>query len=157
MGNYKLDKAKLYADYIPIGIKEYGNIIYIVSYNPIDKKCQIGSYPSPQTLFDNSEYGSKNENYQGVPTYTLDPDWTWPTDPNSLISDGIVNLKGTSENPATDVLFTNTKPNQNLRVFFPADSLDLKDTFLNPGDKYYLKKKREKILIENFNVVNIIH
>ena len=76
MGNYKLDKAKLYADYIPIGIKEYGNIIYIVSYNPIDKKCQIGSYPSPQTLFDNSEYGSKNENYQGVPTYILDPDWT---------------------------------------------------------------------------------
>lgn len=141
MGNYKLDKAKLYADYIPIGIKEYGNIIYIVSYNPIDKKCQIGSYPSPQTLFDNSEYGSKTENYQGVPTYTLDPDWTWPTDPNSLINDGIVNLKGTSENPATDVLFTNTKPNQNLRVFFPADSLDLKDTFLNPGDKYYLKKE----------------
>lgn len=39
------------------------------------------------------------------------------------------------------MLFTNTKPNQNLRVFFPADGLDLKDTFLNPGDKYYLKKE----------------
>lgn len=41
MGNYKLDKAKLYADYIPIGIKEYGNIIYIVSYNPIDKNAKL--------------------------------------------------------------------------------------------------------------------
>ena len=145
MGNYKLDKAKLYADYIPIGIKEYGNIIYIVSYNPIDKKCQIGSYPSPQTLFDNSPYGSKNEQYQGVMVYELDPNWTWPTNPNYLLSDGIVNLGGPNEKPLgehkTDVLFTNTKPNQNLRVFFPADGLDLKDTFLNPGDKYYLKKE----------------
>lgn len=145
MGNYKLDKAKLYADYIPIGIKEYGNIIYIVSYNPIDKKCQIGSYPSPQTLFDNSEYGSKNENYQGVPTYTLDLNWTWPTNTKWLLSDGIVNIGSTKEDPTgdynKDVLFTNTKPNQNLRVFFPADGLDLKDTFLNPGDKYYLKKE----------------
>lgn len=145
MGNYKLDKAKLYADYIPIGIKEYGNIIYIVSYNPIDKKCQIGSYPSPQTLFDNSPYGSKNEQYQGVMVYELDPNWTWPTNPNYLLSDGIVNLGGPNEKPLgehkTDVLFTNTKPYQNLRVFFPADGLDLKDTFLNPGDKYYLKKE----------------
>lgn len=145
MGNYKLDKAKLYADYIPIGIKEYGNIIYIVSYNPIDKKCQIGSYPSPQTLFDNSPYGSKNEQYQGVMVYELDPNWTWPTNPNYLLSDGIVNLGGPNEKPSgehkTDVLFTNTKPYQNLRVFFPADGLDLKDTFLNPGDKYYLKKE----------------
>lgn len=72
MGNYKLDKAKLYADYIPIGIKEYGNIIYIVSYNPIDKKCQIGSYPSPQVLFDSSSNNSKSEEYQGVKTYHLD-------------------------------------------------------------------------------------
>ena len=144
MGNYKLDKAKLHADYIPVGIKEYGNIIYIVSYNPIDKKCQIGSYPSPQTLFDNSEYGSKNENYQGVPTYTLNSNWTWPTNTKWLLSDGIVNVESIKEDPTgkynKDVLFTNTKPNQNLRIFFPENG-DLKDTFLNPGDKYYLKKE----------------
>lgn len=144
MGNYKLDKAKLWADYIPIGIKEYGNIIYIVSYNPIDKKCQIGSYPSPQTLFDNSEYGSKNENYQGVQVYNLSPKWTWPTSTQYELSEGIVNSDFPNSSPtgehSIDVLFTNTKPNQNLRVFFPEDGLDIKDTFLNPGDKYFLKK-----------------
>nr|DAE20006.1 MAG TPA: hypothetical protein [CrAss-like virus sp. ctYsL76] len=73
MGNYQLSKAKLPADYIPIGIKEYGNIVYIVSYNPLDKKCQIGSYPSPQTLFDNTPHGSKdNEQYHGIDIPTLD-------------------------------------------------------------------------------------
>lgn len=144
MGNYVLEKAKLWADYIPVGIKEYGNIIYIVSYNPIDKKCQIGSYPSPQTLFDNADYGSKNENYQGVQVYTLDPKWTWPTDPKWILSDGIVNSSNTSKDPIgeshKEVLFTNTKPNQNIRIFFP-ESADIKETFLNPGDKYYLKKE----------------
>ena len=32
MGNYKLEKAKLPSDYIPVGVKEYGGIIYIVFY-----------------------------------------------------------------------------------------------------------------------------
>ena len=66
MGNYALKKAQLPSDYIPVGIKEYGNIIYIVSYNPIDKLCQIGSYPSPQTLFDNSNNLSKDVPYKGI-------------------------------------------------------------------------------------------
>lgn len=144
MGNYKLQKAILPADYIPIGIKEYGNIIYIVSYNPIDKKCQIGSYPSPQTLFDNSEYGSKNESYQGVPIYSLDPNWSWPTDLNYTVNDGIVNQGNASSTPVgefkTEVLFTNVKPNQVIKIFFPEDVTNLEDTFLNPGDKYYLQK-----------------
>lgn len=144
MGNYKLKRAILPADYIPIGIKEYGNIIYIVSYNPINKNCQVGSYPSPQTLFDNTDYGSKNENYQGIPIYTLNSNWSWPTNPNYLLSDGIVNSETPNADPIgdynTDVLFTNTKPNQNLKIFFPEDTLDIKSTFLNPGDKYYLKK-----------------
>lgn len=150
MGNYKLKKAILPADYIPVGVKEYGNIIYIVSYNPIDKKCQIGSYPSPQTLFDNADYGSRDENYQGVPVYILNPKWYWPEDSDN-VSDGIINPGNpniiSGENSAGDildklVLFTATKPNQNIKVFFPQGT-DLKETFLNPGDKYYLEKSEE--------------
>ena len=34
MGNYKLPLASLGSDFIPVGIREYGNIIYIISYNP---------------------------------------------------------------------------------------------------------------------------
>lgn len=60
MGNYQLKNSVLTPNYIPIGIKEYAGIIYIVSYNPIDKLTEIGSYPSPQTIFD-SEYNNERE------------------------------------------------------------------------------------------------
>lgn len=47
MGNVET-KAKLPDGFIPLGTTELGGIIYIVSYNPKDKKSQIGSFPSPQ-------------------------------------------------------------------------------------------------------------
>lgn len=33
--------------YIPIGMKEFGDIVYIISHNPISKKTEIGSFPGP--------------------------------------------------------------------------------------------------------------
>lgn len=49
MGNYKLKNAKLPEGYIPLGMKEYGGILYLVLANPKTGKVQLGSYPSPQT------------------------------------------------------------------------------------------------------------
>lgn len=48
MGNRRVDNAFLPAGYQPVGIKEYGGIIYVASYNPITNKSQLGSFPSPQ-------------------------------------------------------------------------------------------------------------
>lgn len=48
MGNGRVETAYLPSGYVPIGTTSLGGIIYIVSYNPIDKKCQIGSFPSPE-------------------------------------------------------------------------------------------------------------
>ena len=48
MGNRRIDNAFLPSGYEPVGIKEYGGIIYIAAYNPITNKSQIGSFPSPQ-------------------------------------------------------------------------------------------------------------
>ena len=53
-GNYELKNCRLDPNYIPVGIKEYGDILYIVSYNPITEKVQIGTYPSPLT-YESSE------------------------------------------------------------------------------------------------------
>lgn len=133
MGNYQLAKAQLPADYIPVGIKEYGNVIYIVSYNPIDKKCQIGSYPSPQTLFDNTEKHSKDSKYHGIEMHQLSNDWRWNRDGTAVFPD------------ITNVLFTQYSPKQNLVVLFPENG-DIKNTFLSPGDKYwlYVSDKNEK-------------
>lgn len=49
-GNYPLENCKLKPNYIPVGLKEYGDILYIMSYNPLDNKVEIGTYPSPVEL-----------------------------------------------------------------------------------------------------------
>ena len=50
MGNRKVDNAFLPAGYEPVGIKEYGGIIYLALYNPITNKSQLGSFPSPERI-----------------------------------------------------------------------------------------------------------
>ena len=55
MGNGRVETAYLPEGYIPLGTAELGGIIYIVSYNPLIKKCQIGSFPSPERIFLPSE------------------------------------------------------------------------------------------------------
>jgi hypothetical protein len=42
------EKVKLKEGYIPIGMKEHGDIIYIVSYNPKENRTEIGSFPGPE-------------------------------------------------------------------------------------------------------------
>lgn len=49
MGNYPLSNCKLKEGFIPIGLKEYAGILYIVSYNPLTEETEIGSYPSTKT------------------------------------------------------------------------------------------------------------
>lgn len=55
MGNRRVDNAYLPPGYTPVGMKEYGGIIYVASYNPITNKSQIGSFPSPQKKIDLNE------------------------------------------------------------------------------------------------------
>lgn len=48
MGNGRVETAYLPQGYIPLGTTQLGGIMYIVSYNPIIKKSQIGCFPSPE-------------------------------------------------------------------------------------------------------------
>lgn len=57
MGNGRVETAYLPEGYIPLGTTELGGIIYIVSYNPLIKKCQIGSFPSPERNITQDEMG----------------------------------------------------------------------------------------------------
>lgn len=50
LGNVKMNNISLPLGYVPVGMKEYGGIIYVASYNPETKDCEIGSFPSPETL-----------------------------------------------------------------------------------------------------------
>lgn len=65
-GNVNIDTAYLPSGYIPVGVKSYGGIIYVASLNPTTGKCQVGSFPSPQTRF-----STDTENWKEPNTFTL--------------------------------------------------------------------------------------
>lgn len=113
MGNYGLQYCKLPKHYIPMGIKEYANILYIVSYNPIDQTTQIGSYPSPQTMFE-----SEVDSNSGTLTNII---------PTSAINNNM--------NYAVELNYLNSLSQIQMLV---TDNMS--DSLLNPGDKYIIKE-----------------
>lgn len=64
MGNYALKNGKLDSGYTPVGTASYGDILYIVSYNPMTNKVQIGSFPSPAETI--SANGEKEEELKSI-------------------------------------------------------------------------------------------
>lgn len=62
MGNASVQHAYLPHGYVPVGMKEYGGVIYVASYNPLTDRGQIGSFPSPQRRHFEHEEGVGNFN-----------------------------------------------------------------------------------------------
>lgn len=62
MGNARVESAYLPEGYIPVGTCEFGDIIYIVSYNPLINKSQIGCFPSPERNISSDELHDNIEN-----------------------------------------------------------------------------------------------
>lgn len=62
MGNGRVETAFLPEGYVPVGTCEFGDIIYIVSYNPIINKSQIGCFPSPERNITSEEVGNLDVN-----------------------------------------------------------------------------------------------
>lgn len=122
MGNYKLATAQLDSNYIPVGIKEYGNIIYIVSYNPVDKKCQIGSYPSPQTIFNNEGDHNSLNDYDGI---VITPKvGSWEYEDLETISEKTPNLS---------VFYTDLSKKETVKLYSTTEKFKLVT-----GDRYYI-------------------
>lgn len=61
MGNGRVETCRLKKDFIPLGMKEYGGVIYIVSQNPFTGECEIGSFPSPERIITDDELGVNGE------------------------------------------------------------------------------------------------
>lgn len=56
MGNCKVERARLSPGFIPLGMKEYGGIMYIASYNPETGEDEVGAFPSPERDFSTSDF-----------------------------------------------------------------------------------------------------
>ena len=113
-GNYALTNCKLKSNYIPVGIKEYGDILYIVSYNPLDEHVEIGSYPSPERITGSSSHGNI------------------PAAESITIFDKIKTEEGIHK--YQDIMERYSK----LHVFYGNPP---EETKLNPGDEYRLIKE----------------
>ena len=61
MGNYAFTNGSLSKNFVPVGLKEYNGILYIISYNPIDNKVEIGSFPSQQTIWNSNNSSGESE------------------------------------------------------------------------------------------------
>ena len=116
MGNYKLKNCKLPTNFIPVGVKGYGDILYIVSYNPITKETEIGSYPAPQSIFTSGDTPNR---------IAEDKDLTPFNWPNDNIQSNTVKYP--------DIIKLDKKP---LFIFTTSEEETFK---LNPGDEFKLE------------------
>lgn len=69
MGNGRVETAFLPEGYVPLGTVSIGGIIYILSYNPLNNRCQVGSFPSPERNITSDKISSNvqtltNEDFQ---------------------------------------------------------------------------------------------
>ena len=62
LGNGRVESAYLPEGFVPLGTTSFGGIIYIVSYNPLEDVCQIGSFPSPERNISSEEASSLTVN-----------------------------------------------------------------------------------------------
>lgn len=128
MGNRRVDNAYLPSGYEPVGIKEYGGIIYIAAYNPITNRSQIGSFPSPERRI-----GMVDENLGGNLVLGVGGDYCFKSHPVSSLG-GIECLNEDT-------------------VLIPLT----KDTSLHAGDKFIVYNKNlnlNKSTITNYNNID---
>lgn len=130
MGNVKVETAFLPKGYVPLGTAELGGIIYVVSYNPLLDKCQIGSFPSPERNITKDEISEnkvivKNDQFQEL-TYK-----------NGVITDAVVK-------------------NAIVKVkLFEGLSKDSAIDKLNPGDKYSVYTKNNGIINNQYTISDV--
>lgn len=72
-GDSGTDPNALPQGFIPLGVKEFNNILYIVAHNPVTKESRVGSFPSPQRYVPMQNNETENLVKRTVPdiqTYT---------------------------------------------------------------------------------------
>lgn len=94
MGNGRVETAYLPSGYVPVGVKEYGGIIYVASYNPLTNKGQIGSFPSPERNISSNEIDARENCIISSDDFVL-PDGSYTfTYRTKLFEDGTVIRSG---------------------------------------------------------------
>lgn len=180
MGNGRVETARLPEGFIPVGTCEFGDIIYIVSYNPITNRSQIGCFPSPERNISSQELGDdisqelKYLDFQKI-KYTITKDglvyyndvkeagiWVSENQNNTLQVTSIIN----KDNKDKAIIVINNG-DETIEKEYDITSIvsgELKNTQvkkvllenkkLNPGDKYIIYTDKEESLVGNKNLLS---
>lgn len=153
MGNGRVETAFLPEGYMPVGTCEYGGIIYIVSYNPLENKSQIGCFPSPERNISQDELGIEQQ--------VLFKDLFQNFD-----SDGNPDASGLIKNNSQYVLLRNDPLNPGDKFIISANKEiydeKLADLWVDKDNRYYqgsVDNPKEFELLKNpiiaLNIVSI--
>ena len=128
MGNGRVETAFLPEGYMPVGTCEYGGIIYIVSYNPLEDKSQIGCFPSPERNISSDELGIPDAKILKTAFQNFDKNGN--TDASGLIKNNTqyVLLKNDNLNPGDKFIIS-----ANREIYDEK----LADLWVDKDDKYY--------------------
>ena len=147
MGNGRVETARLPEGYIPVGTCEFGDIIYIVSYNPLTNKSQIGCFPSPERNISSEEIGSTGQILSFTDFQEIELD---------QYGNPIKKEVDEQDNPIQDeskkyILTGKLKTNSVKKIIY--------NNKLNPGDKFIIYDKSRKIYGESHisDMGNISH
>ena len=147
MGNGRVETARLPEGYIPVGTCEFGDIIYIVSYNPLTNKSQIGCFPSPERNISSEEIGSTGQALSFTDFQEIELDQQGNPIKKEVDEQG---------NPIQDeskkyILTGKLKTNSVKKIIY--------NNKLNPGDKFIIYDKSRKIYGESHisDMGNISH
>lgn len=136
MGNGRVETARLPEGYIPVGTCEFGDIIYIVSYNPLTNKSQIGCFPSPERNISSEEIGSAGQTLSFTDFQEIELDQQGNPIKKEVDAQG---------NPIQDeskkyTLTGKLKTNSVKKIIY--------NNKLNPGDKFIIYDKNAEIYKE---------
>ena len=151
MGNGKIESAKLPPGYIPIGIKEYGGIIYVVSYNPFTQNGQIGSFPSPKVDFDGDDLESRDITIKN--TDFFDEDLTTTSVKKYLDSDEVIKVGDLFEVCVIDNI--SADPENILKILNDVRNWNVNPTSIKEGRKILNIKLAAIDLNNNINYLTL--
>lgn len=154
MGNGRVETAYLPEGYVPVGSCEFGDIIYVVSYNPLIDKAQIGCFPSPERNLSSDELGQEPviitcDKFQNVTIkyYTIPPGEKNYVESTKERYETATGIKRDYDKLPTEIEYDeNGFPKYSaIRVITPTGRLKtgsikeiLYKSNLNPGDQYII-------------------
>ena len=136
MGNGRVETARLPEGYIPVGTCEFGDIIYIVSYNPLTNKSQIGCFPSPERNISSEEVGSAGQTLSFTDFQEIELDQYGNPIKKEVDQQG----KPIQDESKKYILTGKLKTNSVKKIIY--------NNKLNPGDKFIIYDKNAVIYSE---------